>query len=691
MTKRLSLARFGAILSYGVAALVNFRAFQNRLVECRMSGAVGALLAAGTGLCIWLFPWGDGLERWSYDLLFLSKRVQAPPEAVIVLLDDMSYSQLGQKYRQPWDRRLHAQLLEHLQAAGARAVVFDILFDEAGADPMKDQELARAMSACSRGVLSGELVEAEDSGRPSWMLRPPLDLFGAAAAGWGLSGLSHDAFYALRRIYPGTPEVPSLAWKALEVADVPLAKQSGAREAGRWLNHYGPGGTLLRVPYWQSFVEGGIAPEFFRNKVVFVGSWVQTGFAGEAKDSFHNPYTLWTGKSVPGVETHATAFLNLARGEWLKRPAWWIEALGLASIAVVLGYAFALLRPWAAAGLAVGAVILTALLAVAFFLSCYVWFPWLDVAVVQVPVAWTSSVLFHFVQLHTQKRLLEQSLSLHLAPARVEQLLRQPELRRPGGSQLLISILFSDIARFSRVSGRMHPDDLARLLNHYFQVSLDIVHRNEGVVVKLIGDAIFAIWNAPVAQADHSERACLAALQLRDQLIRFDAAHEGLPLRTRIGLHSGMAFVGNIGSEARFDYTAIGESVNLASRVEGLNKHLGTAVLATRDIQKAVEQKMVSRLAGYFRLQGFDRVVEIHELVAPAVTGQPAPDWCPIFVSGIHQFARRDFAGAEAAFNRTLELHPEDGPSLFYLKKIAELRGQLLPDDWTGEVDLKEK
>ena len=96
MTKRLSLARFGAILSYGVAALVNFRAFQNRLVECRMSGAVGALLAAGTGLCIWLFPWGDGLERWSYDLLFLSKRVQAPPEAVIVLLDDMSYSQLGQ-------------------------------------------------------------------------------------------------------------------------------------------------------------------------------------------------------------------------------------------------------------------------------------------------------------------------------------------------------------------------------------------------------------------------------------------------------------------------------------------------------------------------------------------------------------------------------------------------------------------
>ena len=134
-------------------------------------------------------------------------------------------------------------------------------------------------------------------------------------------------------------------------------------------------------------------------------------------------------KSVPGVETHATAFLNLARGEWLKRPAWWIEALGLASIAVVLGYAFALCVP-GRRGLAVGAVILTALLAVAFFLSCYVWFPWLDVAVVQVPVAWTSSVLFHFVQLHTQKRLLEQSLSLHLAPARVEQLLRQPELRR---------------------------------------------------------------------------------------------------------------------------------------------------------------------------------------------------------------------------------------------------------------------
>ena len=295
MTNRLWLARFGEILSFGVSAVVNFRAFHNRLVECRMSGAVGALLAAGTGLCIWLFPWGDGLERWSYDLLFLSKRVQAPPEAVIVLLDDMSYSQLGQKYRQPWDRRLHAQLLEHLQAAGARAVVFDILFDEAGADPMKDQELARAMSACSRVVLSGELVEAEDRGRPSWMLRPPLDLFGAAAAGWGLSGLSHDAFYALRRIYPGTPEVPSLAWKALEVADVPLAKQSGKPRGGPMVEPLRTRGTLLRVPYWQSFVEEELPRSSSATKVVFVGSWVQTGFVSEAKDSFHNPYTLWTG------------------------------------------------------------------------------------------------------------------------------------------------------------------------------------------------------------------------------------------------------------------------------------------------------------------------------------------------------------------------------------------------------------
>jgi adenylate cyclase len=209
--------------------------------------------------------------------------------------------------------------------------------------------------------------------------------------------------------------------------------------------------------------------------------------------------------------------------------------------------------------------------------------------------------------------------------------------------------------------------------------------------MKLIGDAIFAIWNAPQDQPNHQERACRAALLLNAQLIHFDATHRSLPLRTRVGLHCGTVYVGNIGSSARFDYTAIGESVNMASRLEGLNKYLGTNVLATRDICKPVAGQLVSRLAGHFKFKGFDQVVEVHELIGPLAEAEATRVWREAFGDALSRFQRKAFADAEAGFHETLKLRPDDGPSQFYLKQIAQLRLHPPPGDWVGEIDLQEK
>jgi len=300
--------------------------------------------------------------------------------------------------------------------------------------------------------------------------------------------------------------------------------------------------------------------------------------------------------------------------------------------------------------------------------------------------------------------LLEQSLAAHLSPALVKRVLSDPNLHRRGGTKQEVSMLFTDIENFSRISETMHPDDLVNLLNHYFEAALKYIHGTDGTVMDLVGDAIFAIWNAPIGQPDHRERACRTALMLRQRLVEFETAH-GIVLRTRVGLHTGTVCVGNIGSEERFDYAAVGENTNLASRVEGLNKHLGTSALATREIHRVVEGKLTSRLIGLLQVKGFVRAVEVYELLGPQEMAEASRPWRDKFAEALQHFFKRQFDAAEKAFRETIQLRKQieggtlargdgpadDGPSLFYLNKIAELRVSPPPEQWIGEVSMKEK
>ena len=162
-------------------------------------------------------------------------------------------------------------------------------------------------------------------------------------------------------------------------------------------------------------------------------------------------------------------------------------------------------------------------------------------------------------------------------------------------------------------------------------------------------------------------------------------------MKTRVGLHSGSACVGNCGSADRFDYTAIGANINLASRLEGLNKHVGTEILASDDIIAAVENKFVSRSVGHFRMKGSDRVMEIFELIGSPDCAESTRPWRESFAEGLRQFKRGEFDIAQAAFDRTLQIRPKDGPSHFYLKQIAHYRESPPEKGWFGEVNMTEK
>ena len=649
----------------------------------------GALLAATLGISLDLLNLGDGLVRWSYDLLFTFRQSSPPSEVVIVYQDEDSYKQLEQGVAS-WDRGLHAQLLERLKADHARAVVFDILF-EVPRNPESDRLFAEAIRTNGQVMLGGLYYDSSGfSGKAKASVRPHA-AFADAAAGWGNVMLPVDADFGIRQHLIGSERVPGLDWRAAQIIGAPVTRIAENRFVRRWLNYYGPADTFEHHSYYQAIDPDGLPDGTFRDKVVYVGGRTLAGLPGEDRDAFRTPFTWLSNVFCPGVEIHATALVNLLRQDWLTRPMPAIELGVLLVAGLALGGGLVQFRPVLAVVWALVAVAVVVGVSFLLFAQARVWFPWLLIAGMQIPAALSFSVIYNSTKLHVQKKLLTQSLELHLAPGRVKQILKSQELLRPGGELWTISILFSDIANFVGISEKMPPDDLLKLLNKYFEASLGCIHQTDGTLVKLIGDAIFAVWNAPIEQVDHRERACRAALMLRDQLIRLDASDRGIPMRTRIGLHVGPACVGNVGSSVRFDYTAIGENVNLASRMESLNKHLGTDILATGEIQSAVEKTLVSRWIGSFRLRGFARLVEVHELIGTLDVEESTRPWRESFANALNHFRRGEFDPAADGFRRTLELHPNDRPAAYYLEAIPHLREQPLPDGWKGEIEMKEK
>jgi adenylate cyclase len=625
----------------------------------------------------------------SYDLPFGFRKHIPAAEAVIVYMDEESHRELKQAAHQAWSRKLHAQLIRKLTAEGANVIAIDSTFLQPG-DPNEDKELADAMMAHGKVVFAADLelgtTESTLQNRRVSLLG--LNVFGKEGFG-AVVNLDPDPGMIVRHAFKMPPdlgiEAPLFADKVAELGGFAVSERS--RDAD-WLNYYGPSEHISWASYHRALGTNGTTPDFFKNKVVFIGQRTQVGVPFEEREDYNTPFTRWDGRRMSGVEIHATRFLNLIHGTGLRRLSSTSEAVIIGMLGIALGWGLILVRPTIAVLLSIAAAVTVIGLSYFLFKSALVWWAWGIVVGVQIPIALAWAVTFNTVRLKIESKVLERSIELHLSPKHVKLLRTQPELLQPGGQKHEISILFTDIANFSSITARMHPADLFKLLNNYFETTLSCIHKTDGTVVKLIGDAIFAIWNAPFLQENHAKLAVQTALAMRDQLVRFDAAQQSLPLQTRIGLHLGDAFVGNVGSQRRFDYTAIGDSINMASRLEGLNKHLGTTVLATRDIQRLVENEFSSRLIGHFVFKGIERAVEVHEFIAP---GSEQPAWKAIFAEALFNFQRRNFEAAATGFRNTIQVRGKDGPSEFYLEQIDKISKSELPESWAGEVRLSDK
>src|SRR5688572_6302219 len=305
---------------------------------------VSAILTALFGVLLLATPAGDRLTSLSYDLLFAFRPDLPADDVVLVLMDEDSHRILKQPGSAPWDRALHGRLIERLTALGAKAVVFDVLF-QGERDPESDAQLVRAAKESSRVAvaarMSPEIVRGELLG---WSLVRPFPALADAAAFGVVEEASEDG--AVRRHYWNSqfPNVPSLAWQTARITTA----QPPPPAADRWVNYFGPPGWIPRVSYHRVFDTnaGSLLHTSVSNKVAFVGAGYTVGFtAGKGTDEFRTPYTRWTGRLSPGVEVVATTYLNMVHRNWLQRLAPWTEIAIIFSVAILLGIGLTICRP----------------------------------------------------------------------------------------------------------------------------------------------------------------------------------------------------------------------------------------------------------------------------------------------------------------------------------------------------------
>jgi len=294
-----------------------------------------------------------------------------------------------------------------------------------------------------------------------------------------------------------------------------------------------------------------------------------------------------------------------------------------------------------------------------------------------------------------QKRFIKGAFSRYIAPDVIEQIMQHPESLELGGENRRITIFFSDVAGFSTISEKLTPPELVSLLNEYLSQMTDIIISHGGTIDKYEGDAIMAFYGAPQPYTDHEIRACLAAIDMKKRLREMQEQWKKIgqhQLFVRMGMNTGMAVVGNMGSRMRMDYTAMGDSVNLASRLEGANKFYGSTAMISENTYANVKDTAETRKLDIIRVIGKTEPIGIYELLGlKGKLPQKVYDTIEHYNEGLKFFGERQWKRAMKAFEDALKILPDDGPSKTYVGRCEEFMKKPPSKKWDGVYSMKSK
>jgi adenylate cyclase len=622
----------------------------------------------------------------------------------------------------PWPRQMYSAVVKYLAAGGAKAVFFDLIFSEPSVYGEEDDaDLARSIQESGRVFLpfslskaQGEEEEQPGSANPlqgmslqGRALPPyPLQVFNSAtlplaelltaSRGSGNVQFSPDGDGIYRRmplafafrdvVVPGLPVALADFTAGPQALDkVPLDP------SGQMIIHYrGPLGTYKDytvaaiINSWAQVEEGQppqIPPTDFAGKVVFVA-----GSAPGLLDLRPSPLN----PKSPGTEIQAAALDTLLRKDFIRFPAPAASFALLLFFCLFTGVGVSLLRRVGPMVLFLAGVLaLPALAAWLGFIAGY----WLRFVVPEFGVlaGFIGAAIVNYNTEGRQRRFIKSVFRYYLSPAVIEHVLSDPSRLRLGGEKRDITSFFSDVAGFTSISESLGPEKLVNLLNAYLSEMTDIILATGGTLDKYEGDAIIAFWNAPLDQPDHALRACRAALGCQRRLAEMQSdliQRFGHGLRVRIGLNSGPAVVGNMGSGNRFDYTAMGDTINLASRLEGACKAYGVSILVGEETYRDVRDALAAREVDTIRVVGKSRPVRVYQVVGERgeVSGDRAAALAR-YEEALAAYKVRDWARALSLF----EGLGEEPLARMYAGRCRGLIGSPPPADWDGVFELKTK
>jgi adenylate cyclase len=458
-------------------------------------------------------------------------------------------------------------------------------------------------------------------------------------------------------------------------------------ETGDFLvNYFGPAFTFTHYSA-SDVLDGKIGKKELENKIILVG-----GTAAGIHDIHTTPY----GPLYPGVEVHANIIENLIQQDFMLRPEWLriLDVLMILVSGIALGWISIHFKAYAMAGMLVFGIGGYLLSDFYLFTQKGLWINTIYPIFTQIFV-YSGLTVFKFGFEEREKRFIKGAFSQYLAPAVVNRLVDNPTLLKLGGERKELTAFFSDVAGFSSISENLEPEELVDLLNHYLTEMTDIMLRYEGTVDKFEGDAIIAFFGAPIPYQDHARRTCLVALEMQDRLAELregwkkEGKHE---LFMRIGINTGTMVVGNMGSKSRMDYTMMGDSVNLAARLEGVNKQYRTYTMISEYTYVQVKDDVEVRELDLIRVVGKKEPVRIFELLAKKgeLNGK-FKEILPVFNEGLDHYRNRRWEESIQCMEQVLALDEEDGPALTYFERCITFQAQPPADDWDGVFGMTTK
>lgn len=729
------------------------------------------------GVIIHLSPAGLWLEErfGLYWLFHLRGAVTAPENVMVVAIDQSSAARLNLPVTpRLWPRDLHAQLIEQLTQAGARIIVFDLIFDTPGAVAAHDEKLAASMKAAGNVVLVERWIY-EDTARHAdenqrnhnrvikegaaqllpvitdaiqarapfplpktervndyWVFKADagdtptipaavLQIFAlplyedfvrllrevhpAYAASLPRSGESfdiEDLIFTLRNLFLDDPRMAANLQTALNrdasldsakkrILHALLSLYSGG--SSRYLNFYGPPRSIATIPYYQILQQNHQSATMdLKDKVVFVGFSAATQPEQDlVRDDYHTAFSNPDGLYISGVEIAATAFANLLENKPV-RPFPLTGSIGMLFVlGLGLGVIFMALPNQAAVMASIALAGFYTAGAYYYFKEAGVWLPVVNPLIAQLPVALFGATLLKYYEARRERQQLQEAFGYFLPQRVVNDIAKNAGALALTNQLVYGACLATDAEKYTALAEKLEPQQLGQLMNEYYAVLFESVRQHHGTVSDVVGDAMLAIWAKTSANTDLRKEACHACLDIAAATERFNRNGNRPQLPTRMGLHFGEMLLGNIGALHHYEYRAVGDIVNTANRIQGVNKYLGTRLLVSSEVVIGLDEFLIRPL-GDFLLSGKSSPVNLAELVARKQSASQQQLWlCDVFARALHAYQNQQWIAACHGFSEILNALPDDGPARFFLSTCQRNESAPPPGSWNPVIRIEAK